>query len=414
LLPSLTRCWADVGAHLPTAAADHGGVTELVLAIDCAAATITLCQKLAASAPPLRRALLPLLLRAVAPHAPLGDSPSSAGEVTSRWRRLRQGVLVLLAGVLPTTASTASEMLDSSCEEACAQLARRLASSIEADLGSRGASAAALATVDAARALLGARHLSPSSREQLLANLERVWSDAPPASACRVRLLELLEEHLLGGAEPAAAWRCTADDEAVKRFVRSLPKLIWQLQGDHPALTEAVLAVLVRVGRRTRSGAPLLHSLQMGLEPFFCARPRRGRPEIFGPYLLLPTHVRRLALALVQHLGPPTDVLLGALARCALRQPSTAEMFIAAVECATLCKGELGGGAAVSNELSFFLTLQVAAPATAEGGLMKEHAERALARAEARLGAAIGDSVRAFHEERRSAAAAAAAVLVAA
>ncbi|KAI0673507.1 hypothetical protein C8Q78DRAFT_968534 [Trametes maxima] len=91
-------------------------------------------------------------------------------------------------------------------------------------------------------------------------------------------------------------------DALLEEWLLQLPKIMWELGGGHPASTESIALLLLRLSQRR---SRLLHakayaSLHSRLTPYFVIKhPIRG--QLHGPYSKLPTNspVRRLVLNLV-------------------------------------------------------------------------------------------------------------------
>ena len=115
------------------------------------------------------------------------------------------------------------------------------------------------------------------------------------------------------------------------RFLRSLPKLLWQLQASDPRLSEAILATLLEIGR----AGDELQPLQAALGPFFCATRRRnqsGAAALLGPYRSLPAPARQAARHVLARCHPMHPALVESLAAGACEAPEVAQELLGVVD----------------------------------------------------------------------------------
>eukprot|EP00898_Chlorokybus_atmophyticus_P007315 jgi/Chlat1/7585/Chrsp63S07071 len=108
----------------------------------------------------------------------------------------------------------------------------------------------------------------------------------------------------------------------VARWVRSVPRLLWQLKGNQPARSEALLQLLLEVVRRG-GDADAEPSLQSLMIPFFAtirhptSTSSAPRP-VFGPFIKLSPSCQSLALDTLYYYNSNTHnpAMLRALALC--------------------------------------------------------------------------------------------------
>ncbi|RPD64943.1 hypothetical protein L227DRAFT_591208 [Lentinus tigrinus ALCF2SS1-6] len=106
-----------------------------------------------------------------------------------------------------------------------------------------------------------------------------------------------------GEAEYTGTFRAgTSEDQDTKlqEWILQLPKALWELGGNHPATSETIIRLVLRLcQRRSRLLQPTtIAALRSRLVPYFCiTHPTRGR--IPGPYAKLSPPLRRLVLDLV-------------------------------------------------------------------------------------------------------------------
>jgi len=367
---------------------------------------------------PLAQALLPAMMRHVGAHVPLQEG--QAADSGMRRRQLNAVLCETMALLLRAHGPAAAA--DAPAVELRQRLARfvsdALAPRSERWAGGVGGGGGVASLLRAAALLLA----DGCGRADLLAGLQEAlvarWEQAPLDEPTRPQLLDLLAARVLPAALLPGAGAAAAAAEAVVwppprvndggahgtaaaarvavtgallplaqavRWLQSLPKLLWQLGDAQPALTAAILKVLIALARgggallaadEPTTAAPpdapswaepggALARLQPALEPFFCARlrgPTQG--PLLGPYVTLPEEVRRLAAQLLHYLPELLERMLQALLRCALHEPHHAVPLLHAVEHAA------GRGAVSPNDyVSFVLTiaLEVAAPPTTAG-----------------------------------------------
>lgn len=154
-----------------------------------------------------------------------------------------------------------------------------------------------------------------------------------------------------------------------ERYLRSLPKLLWQLQNGHPNLSLALLQTLLALAKLADTASSLIQPLQAMLEPYFCATRRRAQPQaapLIGPFAAAAPTVRRAACHLLQRLQPMSDSMLEALAACACLAPASAGELSSVVDAAER-SGALDGSAALSFATTLALDAAAAIPASTAG-----------------------------------------------
>jgi hypothetical protein len=453
----LGHCWLELGIWLPTTPVDAPS-------LDCASSVVALLRLLlqqsgtadpsthdsspsppassffaasSASAAGISSGTLRVLMRHVAPHAPLPPQPS-ASACAHRWHRLNQSLCLVLAEALaladrsqpetthPQPGSAGAQAAGAHAAEMAA-LRTRLTSFACSELthahertgqatgqsgaqsggpdGQRGTNggtdsvslgfikgkqpAARDELVSACRALLSVcRRAGHADQERaLLDALLGLWANARVTSPVRLQLLSLLEEALLPNAGPGRSGSSRADAgpggnsgdaDLLATWARSLPKLLWQLHDRQPQLSCALLHSLIKLADSSvgSAQADLLSSLQPSLEPFFCSRGRDGRRPILGPFLALPPHARRLALHTSLRSAPISPRLLAALARCALAGAAAPPLRRAALEIVEAV--ETAGhchALSLQSRVSFYATLlrETAASGHTNGGAAAQH-----------------------------------------
>ena len=283
--------------------------------------------------------------------------------------------------------------------------------------GSARAAAAAAAARDvpallrSARLLLGGSWAAEAHAAGVPRALLEFWESAPLDDRSRRPLLRALFEVLVplsrtpveglrhgdgdhgdgGGGDGAGGDGATTGDDTARnhlsstfelraRFLKSLPRLLRQLQDTQPALSLDILRTMVAIGRVGDE----LRTLQPALVPYFCATRRRGQPDdappLLGPFCTAPPRVRQTACHLLARFHPLSSPMAEALAACASESPGCAPELLRVVADAAR-RGGMDG----ATHLSFVLTvaLEVCANADAVGG-QKENEREAEAEAEAR------------------------------
>ncbi|KAL1520144.1 hypothetical protein AB1Y20_023616 [Prymnesium parvum] len=344
--PLLMRCWLEAAA----AAGDEAGGGRGA-ALECAAAVVGCCRALwllEEGGEEVRAALLPLLRRHVAPQVPVEAHPAAGKAEEEALHRLNVQLVDLFAHVLPSLSSDGDSLpspqpAPSDAPALRVRLVRFLVSQLDRLDGERGAAP----LLAAASLLLRRAAADDATTAALHLSLLALWQRAPPTDGCRLPLLRILAAAVLPPrlAAEAAAPLAAAEAEA---WVRSLPRLLWEVGGADERLAEEVLRTLVAVGR---GGGGML-CLAKAIEPYFCARPIDAtRPPVYGPYVQASPKLRRLALHLLHFLQPLPASLLASLARCGAHSPHLVGEIALAVESAG------GEAASVDDQISMALTL---------------------------------------------------------
>ena len=452
-LPSvLARCWIEAGVWLPAHASDAA-------ALDVAAAVMAVAAELLRTPPDadddsagrgVARALLPLFMRHVAPHVPLPPhEPVGRGSdaIAARRAQLDAALCEVLSRLLHLTAAATvavdhddapAASSDAPTDAAARdELAARLGAYLAAQLRGRANSRHVVHLLRAARALLP---LAAAARADVLSVLIGLWEEAPPAAAYRAPLLDVLCEWTfppsLGVTDVTVTpfERMGVADSA--RWLRCVPKLLWQLRADQPQLSAAMLRALLALGRcggldaSAPPPAPLLapllppsdaavpspadaladaptapergatlDSLQSSLVPFFCSARAPPNTPVLGPFGDLSAECRRLALSLLIYLRPITPAMAGGLSHCARHHPALAPSISHALESAAAA-----GSLSIVDEVRFYVGAAIdAPPADADAAGTADHVItplfefmlRALERAALRRGrSAVLDVVR--------------------
>lgn len=389
-----------------------------MLALECQAGAVAACRDLclfatahdSTTVSPVRAVLLPLMAKHMVPQLPLPLRAASGVAEQEARRRVNIALAELLALVLAS--------LEPTFDVERYSLRGRLVKLLTQEIGAFGTAASVESMVgsgtDQVRQLLGAAHrLLHDFRDseavdgtELLNVLLESWHHAAQADCVRLQLLPILVSRILPpslfptvvSAAPlevakdgavadldltsAGLGGVSLSAESAFAWVRSLPKLLWQLDGRCPALSEAMLRALIAVGRagdgctlarwlvdseravdahdfsksstRRSDSCAVLQALRAALEPYFCAFPRdTSRAPVFGPFVRSGPHLRRLALQLLRFLKPLPESLVASLGRCAASAPHLAHEIASFVEAAA-------GNAQVEPEVAASLALTIA------------------------------------------------------
>ncbi|KAI0375373.1 hypothetical protein BV20DRAFT_265919 [Pilatotrama ljubarskyi] len=130
---------------------------------------------------------------------------------------------------------------------------------------------------------------------------------ASSASAVKKHTIDFIGRLVLLDREPEyvgsfRSGRSQEQDAKLKEWILQLPKTLWELGANHPATTETIVRLLLRLSQRR---SPLFHAevyaaLRSRLIPYFTiTHPTRGK--LPGPFAKLPANspLRRLVLDLV-------------------------------------------------------------------------------------------------------------------
>jgi pre-rRNA-processing protein IPI1 len=149
--------------------------------------------------------------------------------------------------------------------------------------------------------------------------------------------------------------------EFQKQWMQCLPHLLWELKHTHATVSQAVLQMLLQIGRSAPNGSVLageFSALQQQLIPFFCTfftSTKNGVKCIYGPFSKLPRNCQELAIDMFFFFTNFSRVFLKAVAHCCLSAEISVEVTIRAVEVlhSVFIRGSLG----LPEHLSFLLTL---------------------------------------------------------
>ncbi|BBN01905.1 pre-rRNA-processing protein IPI1 [Marchantia polymorpha subsp. ruderalis] len=148
--------------------------------------------------------------------------------------------------------------------------------------------------------------------------------------------------------------------EYQSQWLESLPKLLWELKSSHPNISQAVLEMLLHLGRSSPDGSPLAErytGLQQAMVPFFCTflKQRDESRCLYGPFINLPKPCQELATDLLFYYTSFSPLFLKVLAQCCLCPELDVSVAVRIVEVLqqAFCKGAVE----LSEHLSFLLTL---------------------------------------------------------
>ncbi|KAL2644793.1 hypothetical protein R1flu_012380 [Riccia fluitans] len=144
------------------------------------------------------------------------------------------------------------------------------------------------------------------------------------------------------------------------RWLESLPKLLWELKNSHPHISQAVLEMLLHLGRSSPESSVLAeryNGLQQAMVPFFCAilKQRNETRWLFGPFISLPEICQTLATDLLFYYTSISPIFLKVLAQCCLCPELNLSVAVRIVE--VLHQGFCKGAIDTSEHLSFLTTL---------------------------------------------------------
>jgi len=107
--------------------------------------------------------------------------------------------------------------------------------------------------------------------------------------------------------------------EVFKKWVTSLPKMLWDLGDKDPAGSTLILGAFANIAKQKKY-SKLFSSLQVGLVPFFFVTVSLKNSEssrIFGPFIKLPPSIQKKAIDLLFYFDSYPQKLVIALANCA-------------------------------------------------------------------------------------------------
>jgi hypothetical protein len=323
-------------------------------------------------------ALMVPLFRSVAPHMPLAAPPTAVGGSSRRAERrgetgasgvaaatykldamLCELICMLLAAIPPSAASTPIRSASPNASKGrgtvtrlpsredlaslCARLSGHMCEMLHTTSRSGGAIGVALGAREirvflrSASLILGSGWAAHAETAGVPGILLHRWEGAPLDDPSRHALLPILCNALLppsprqrGEEECAVGVAPGSLAELRGRFLRSLPKLLWQLQDTSPSLTLALHGCLLDVARASDE----LQTLQSALEPYFCACRRRGQPispPLLGPFRDAPASIQRVATHVLARLQPMSATMVESLAACACMAPRCAVELVRVV-----------------------------------------------------------------------------------
>nr|XP_024366973.1 testis-expressed protein 10-like isoform X2 [Physcomitrium patens] len=148
-----------------------------------------------------------------------------------------------------------------------------------------------------------------------------------------------------------------------KQWLQSLPRLLWELKHTHVSVTQAVLRMLLYIGRSAPEGSSLadeFSALQPHMIPFFCSFIASTRSEVqgkylFGPFVKLPRECQELAVDVLCYWSNFSNTFLKAVAHCCLSDEVSLEVSTRAVE--VFHNVFMRGSSGLVEHLSFLMTL---------------------------------------------------------
>jgi len=178
---------------------------------------------------------------------------------------------------------------------------------------------------------------------------------SPTKLACLAAMADMLLPQRSGGGKSEVPLGFQ------KQWMQCLPHLLWELKHTHPTVSQAVLQMLLQIGRSAPNGSVLageFSALQQQLIPFFCTfftSTKNGVKCIYGPFSKLPRNCQELAIDMFFFFTNFSRVFLKAVAHCCLSAEISVEVTIRAVEVlhSVFIRGSLG----LPEHLSFLLTL---------------------------------------------------------
>ncbi|KAF2289646.1 hypothetical protein GH714_037680 [Hevea brasiliensis] len=194
-------------------------------------------------------------------------------------------------------------------------------------------------------------------KSRLLQAFTKTFLDCKPESSVKLACLAAIEEMLFSRK---GMWQPDGYDPEVVgpliTWIRELPVLLILLGDRHPSSSEAVLHLLLDLGRFASPGTFLAKEydeVQKSLQEFYCTY--QEGDKCYGPFTRLPLECQKLSiysLAYFSHLDSP---LLTSVTLCCLRPDLDEDVLFLIIE--HLHSIFRRGKIEIQDHLSFFVTL---------------------------------------------------------
>ncbi|KAG0590671.1 hypothetical protein KC19_1G118100 [Ceratodon purpureus] len=203
---------------------------------------------------------------------------------------------------------------------------------------------------------------------RLLQAFTKVFESSKAHSAIKLSCLSAMAEILLSQGDGG---KVDVPLQFQKQWMQALPRLLWELKHTHVSVTQAVLQMLLHIGRSAPEGSTLSEeyaALQPHMIPFFCTFLASSKSEgkcLFGPFVKLSRECQELAVDTMCYWRNFSSPFLKAMAHCCVSDEVSLEVAIRVVE--VFQNVFMRGSSGLAEHLSFLVTL-LAGHTTAQAG----------------------------------------------
>ncbi|KAK4275424.1 hypothetical protein QN277_018510 [Acacia crassicarpa] len=195
----------------------------------------------------------------------------------------------------------------------------------------------------------------------LLQAFTQTFKESKPASLLKIACLSAIE-HMLTSITEKILQEQTSNleilefQDAFSAWIRELPLLLIQVGDKHPAFSQAVLRLQLRIGQRGLFNSSLVRiydDLQFSLREFYCTC--EEGIMCYGPFIRLPREVQELSLCCLYYVSHLDSDFLKTMSRCCLCPNLDPHMLSWVIE--VLHSAYRAGHIDIADHLSFCVTL---------------------------------------------------------
>lgn len=203
--------------------------------------------------------------------------------------------------------------------------------------------------------------LSPPLQTQLMEAFHSFYLACHIMSQAKRKCIKWIVVLLTTPAHTRGGW--SPDSTMTQQWILSFPQILWKLQDKNTTTTQLILTTLVELINRKRHDSEALHtslqSLKDHLVPFFFtqvpATKTRKASNIYGPFVLLPEELQRLALQLVYYFDSLPAKLLKSLTACSRNLNMSVLRYMTEILYHSYVKGALSQFELASTVLSLLV-----------------------------------------------------------
>ncbi|XP_020218662.1 uncharacterized protein LOC109801907 isoform X2 [Cajanus cajan] len=196
---------------------------------------------------------------------------------------------------------------------------------------------------------------------RLLQAFTQTFKESMPGSLLKLACLSAIEDMLTPIQSMLSMETSNPENlefqDALLAWIRYLPLLLIQLGDKHPACSQVVLRLQLRIGQCALLNPSLVcmyDNMQYSLEDFYCTC-QEGGPICYGPFLRLPRESQELSLCSLYYFSHLDLPILKSIACCCLSSDLDPYVLFRTVE--IVHSAYRDGHIAIADYLSVFITL---------------------------------------------------------